>query len=288
MAEVRILLETEHLRVGTFRCPPGDPLWERQNCIGHGHHVVFPTTGVRITQGRSDPFVANPVNAVLYNAGQTYRRALVSSQGDRCSFVIVHPGLLARMLGETASPPARDGRPFDAAEAAVDSSAYLTQTRVVRHLGAAARVGIDPDLLFVEECLLEVLRLTLAGPRHGRVASAPKDKDRTKVVEEVKELLATRFNENLALGSIAREVHRSPFYLARLFRLRTGRSIHQYRTQLRLRSGLSRLEHGRSDLATLALDLGFSSHSHFTSAFRNAFGVPPSAVQGIGARRLGL
>jgi len=30
------------------------------------------------------------------------------------------------------------------------------------------------------------------------------------------------------------------------------------------------------DLTSLALDLGFSSHSHFTLAFRRAFGCTPS------------
>jgi AraC family transcriptional regulator len=275
MAEVRILLETEQLRVGTFRCPPDDPLWAQENCIGTGHHVVFPATGVRIAQGRSDPFVANPLNAVLYNAGQTYRRRLVSSQGDRCTFVVVHPELLER-LPEPRSRSPEENHPFDGPEAPVDPATYLTQARVVRHLGDAARRGTGPDLLFVEESLFDVLSRTLS----RSTWRLPADPRTSGVVEQVKELLATRYHENLSLAGIGREVHRSAFNLARLFRLGTGRSIHEYRTQLRLRSGLSRLEEGRSDLAALALDLGFSSHSHFTSAFRRTFGVPPSAVRG--------
>jgi AraC-like DNA-binding protein len=286
MAEVRMLLETEHLRVGTFRCPPGDPLWRTENCIGGGHHVVFPATGVRITQGGSDPFVANPLNAVLYNAGQTYRRGLVSSQGDRCSFVVVHPALLARLLEAPSRPPHGEGHLFEAPEAAVDPTAYLKQAGVVQHLRDAARRGTAPDLLFVEESLFEVLGRTLAASR-PRSAESSTDRGQSRVVEDVKELLATRFDENLSLASIGREVHRSPFHLARLFRRLTGRSIHEHRTQLRLRSGLSRLEEGRTDLASLAFDLGFSSHSHFTAAFRRTFGVPPSAVRGSRGLRSG-
>jgi len=37
-----------------------------------------------------------------------------------------------------------------------------------------------------------------------------------------------------------------------------------------------RLAEGNGDLTGLALELGFSSHSHLTDAFRHAFGVPPS------------
>jgi AraC-like DNA-binding protein len=36
---------------------------------------------------------------------------------------------------------------------------------------------------------------------------------------------------------------------------------------------------GCGDLTALALDLGFSSHSHFTDAFRRRFGMAPSSLR---------
>jgi AraC-like DNA-binding protein len=33
------------------------------------------------------------------------------------------------------------------------------------------------------------------------------------------------------------------------------------------------------DLTSLSMDLGFSSHSHFTAAFRHAYGRTPAAFQ---------
>jgi AraC-like DNA-binding protein len=36
-------------------------------------------------------------------------------------------------------------------------------------------------------------------------------------------------------------------------------------------------------LTRLALDLGYSSHSHFTASFRRAFGLTPSAARTITA-----
>ena len=44
-------------------------------------------------------------------------------------------------------------------------------------------------------------------------------------------------------------------------------------------AALERLAVGADDLTTLALELGFSSHSHFTDAFRREFGRPPSAAR---------
>ena len=39
------------------------------------------------------------------------------------------------------------------------------------------------------------------------------------------------------------------------------------------------------DLTSLSLDLGFSSHSHFSSAFRTAYGRTPSEFKQFALRR---
>jgi AraC-like DNA-binding protein len=91
--------------------------------------------------------------------------------------------------------------------------------------------------------------------------------------------MAARLGTAVTLRDLAREVGCSPYYLCRVFRRATGRTIHGYREQLRLRTALAALADG-ADLTTLALDLGYSSHSHFTASFRKAFGTPPSRVRG--------
>jgi AraC family transcriptional regulator len=82
--------------------------------------------------------------------------------------------------------------------------------------------------------------------------------------------------ERLTLARIAAAVGYSMFHLCRSFRQATGLTLHDYREQLRLRLALERLEQGECDLSRLALDLGYSSHSHFTAGFRRSFGAPPS------------
>ena len=96
--------------------------------------------------------------------------------------------------------------------------------------------------------------------------------------EPVKELLAARLGDKLTLAELGRELGVSPYHLARSFRRATGLPIHQYRLQLRLRTALLRLRED-IDLCSLGLAVGFSTHSHFTDAFRAAFGLPPSAVR---------
>ena len=49
--------------------------------------------------------------------------------------------------------------------------------------------------------------------------------------------------------------------------------------QLRLTAAARIILDGCDDLTALALDLGFSSHSHFTDAFRRRFGMAPSSLR---------
>jgi AraC-like DNA-binding protein len=82
----------------------------------------------------------------------------------------------------------------------------------------------------------------------------------------------------LSLSDIAREGDVSVFRVCRVFRAATGSTLHAYRNQMRLQAALERLGGGES-LTEVALDLGYSSHSHFTAAFRELFGVTPSSVR---------
>jgi AraC family transcriptional regulator len=71
----------------------------------------------------------------------------------------------------------------------------------------------------------------------------------------------------------------SPFHLAHLFRDDTGLSVHQYLLRLRMALALRRLGDDETSLSRLALDLGFSSHSHFTACFRRQFNASPAEIR---------
>jgi AraC-like DNA-binding protein len=99
------------------------------------------------------------------------------------------------------------------------------------------------------------------------------------LVEETKAVLARSFREPLSLQEIADRIGFSVFHLCRLFRRGTGTTLHHYRNHLRLRTALEEVADPQTDLSALGLDLGYSSHSHFTSAFRQAFGTTPSTLR---------
>jgi AraC-like DNA-binding protein len=88
--------------------------------------------------------------------------------------------------------------------------------------------------------------------------------------------MGERFATDFAVADVARQLGCSYSRLSAEFKRRTGKTLHQYRIQLRLRRAFVELLAGRDGLADLASSLGFSTHSHFTSSFRAAFGLPPS------------
>jgi AraC-like DNA-binding protein len=245
-----ILYSSPLITLGEFRCPPGDRRWNEQNCVGDGDHLVFPGTAVGIRHDGGRMTLADPNLVVYYRSGELYRRELHDRRGDECLFLIVDP----------------DALPATARFAPSSRAAYLGVSTV------ASQLRRDPaaDPLAVEELLASVIADALRWP-----ACAPVPAD---AVEHVRETLATRYAERRSLASIAAEAGVSPFHLSRRFRASTGRTLHSYRDQIRLRCAL-RLLGEPIELSRLALDLGYSSHSHFTTAFVRGFGVSPSALR---------
>jgi AraC-like DNA-binding protein len=248
-----ILYRSPLVTLGEFRCPAGDSRWHEQNCVGDGDHVVFPGTAVGIRHDGGRMTLADPNLVVFYRSGEWYRRELHDGRGDECLFLIVDREALAALPAATRFAPST-------------SAAYLG----VATLACRLRRNPVADPLAVEEVLVAVTADALGWPAAPPVAS--------DAVEHVRETLATRYAERRSLASIAAEAGVSPFHLARRFRARTGRTLHGYRDQIRLRSAL-RLLGEPAELSRLALDLGYSSHSHFTTAFVRRFGISPSALR---------
>ena len=169
-------------------------------------------------------------------------------------------------------------RPIRFSFARIDAETYLLQRQLFARVSHEA--GSDP--LFFEESALGLLDRTLPGAYGDGAGSARAVAARRAaddIAHDASELLGRRFTEPLTLAAVATAIGTSQFHLCRSFRRSTGTTLHQYRNQLRLRTSLDRLEDDGVDLSQLALELGYSSHSHFTVCFRGAFGVPPSAAR---------
>jgi AraC-like DNA-binding protein len=101
---------------------------------------------------------------------------------------------------------------------------------------------------------------------------------RQKLVDRAKLVLSSDLARRWSLADIAAEVGVSPVYLTQVFQQVERMPLYRYQLRLRLARALDLL--GRyDDLSSLAMDLGFSSHSHFTAAFRQTYGRTPANFQ---------
>ena len=78
-----------------------------------------------------------------------------------------------------------------------------------------------------------------------------------------------------SLEEIGQAAGCSPFYLSRTFSTVTGRTIPQYVRQLRMERAAELLRSGRFNVTEAALEVGYSSLSHFSQAFHDTFGCCP-------------
>jgi AraC family transcriptional regulator len=259
------LFRSPVVSLGTFWCGPDDVRWQQENFVGEVAHIIFPATPVWIAAAGNEPVLTGPNHAVFFNPGDVFRRRRFGEHGDRNHFMVVTEETLEEWLSAPKFPR-NVGKLLP--------RPYLT----ARAIGRALAEGADE--LAVEERLLSLGYATVTGAFGLLDGLPPVRRRRTpQVVEDAKALLSARYTEHLRLDELGREVNVSPFHLARAFRRYTGYTLHEYRTHLRLRAVLERLSDDDTDLAVIARDVGFSSHSHLTASFRRAFGVPPSSIR---------
>ena len=97
------------------------------------------------------------------------------------------------------------------------------------------------------------------------------------------DLLMGYINNNIAspltLDALSAAVHTSKYYLCREFRKKTGMTINDYIKSVRIMRAKKLLETTTDSVSNIALSVGFINFSHFSSAFKNTCGMPPSAYR---------
>ena len=262
-----LVFRSDMVAIGTFRCHFRHPLF-RDSGPCSNHTFVFPRTSTHIQHDGGAAFTGGPNTVSIYNEGQRYTRTAVD-EADRSDWYAVSDEVARDAIAIFDDHVIdRPNRRFRHAHAPASGGLYLTQRRLFNGLER----GETLDATAVEETVMTLLAAVLrsAYQTEGRRARSARDG-----VEEVKRTIAARPEANLPLRRLAHVAESSPFQLCRDFRSLTGMTITRYRHALRLRLALDRLQ-DCVDLTDLALDLGYSSHSHFTYAFRDHFGVTPS------------
>jgi len=236
-----------------------------QECASHTH-FVFPYRGVYLRHVGGEQAVADANHVLFFNEGQGYQVSHPVTGGD------------ASLVVSVSEPTLRELAP----KQLVNEGSVFTFSQ--QHLRIDARAQALVMLLkhslqngSIEPLEAEGLSLTLVlraiGPRTTHEPGATYV--RRRLVDRVKVLLAGDLSRRWTLAAIAAEIRGSPVYLTQVFQQVEGMPLYRYHLRLRLARALDLLPE-REDLSALAQDLGFSSHSHFSAAFKQAYGLTPA------------
>jgi AraC family transcriptional regulator len=238
-------------------------------------HLVFPYRGAYVHHVGREETVAEANQVIVINAGEPYRVSHPVQGGDAALSIGVSPAALLEL-----APRDRLRR----GERAALTVSHLRVGADTQALTALLRYGLARGAIHeleAEGVTLMLLRTALGGRVCRPAAGRPRPR---RLVERAKLVIAADLRRRWTLAEISAEVGGSPVYLTQMFQELEGMPLYRYQLQLRLARALALLGE-YDDLTDLALELGFSSHSHFSTAFKQAFGQSPSAFRRSAAIR---
>jgi AraC-like DNA-binding protein len=264
------LLDTPTVRIRDVRC---DGHCRERSAEERATHtqLVYPYRGVYVRHIGDDDAVAESNQVLYFNAGESYCVSHPVEGGDS-SFVLVPADSVLREL----APKERilDGEPvrFRTPRSSLDTRAQALAA-LLRH---SLSTGVI-DKLEAESLALTLIQRTL-GPRTSREPAG--SQGHRKLVDRTKLVLSADLLRRWALADVAAEVGVSPVYLTQVFQRVEGVPLYRYQLRLRLARALDMIR-DEPDLTKIAMELGFSNPSHFSSAFRQAYGRSPSEFKDV-------
>jgi AraC family transcriptional regulator len=124
-----------------------------------------------------------------------------------------------------------------------------------------------------------------AGNARAYAPPPPEQRLTRDTLRRVVRFVNDNIDSKLTWDDIADGIGMDRYVFGRRFKLTTGITPHRYVIRCRIRKAMKLLVHGRSSLADIALDIGCSCQSHFTTLFRDHVGTTPGEFRRRAADR---
>ena len=241
--------------------------------------LILPVAGVFAKHDApKQHFIANANHGLFFVRDQAYRISFPGRIGDEAMVLGFSQAALNKLLQETVG--AEQLHAVHLHKHCLLAPASMLMRNLLWHKLQQA----DVSTLEIEETAIAIfssaLHAACKDKRHMDYGTpALTQLRRNRQVETVKEIISLDPAKDWALSSLANAANSSAYHLARVFREEVGIAIHQYLIRTRINKGLIALRMGNQNLSQLALDAGFSNHSHFTSSFKALLGITPGQLQ---------
>jgi AraC family transcriptional regulator len=270
----QFLLKTDTVEIRDVYCQGRHVHQSDEECTT-STHLVFPYRGVFVRHLGRDQAVAEANQVLFFNTAEAYRVSHPVPGGDASVSLVVSDSVLSE-LAPSALLRGDSVRVFRRQRLRIDARAQAL-VALLRH-SLRQRIA---EPLEAESLALTLVRRSL-GSRTAHLPGA--SVARQRLADRVKLVLASDPARRWTLAEIAAEVSHSPVYLTQVFQQVEGLPLYRYQLRLRLARALQLLPQ-YDDLTSLSLDLGFYSHSHFSTAFAKAYGYPPSQFKHFASHR---
>jgi AraC-like DNA-binding protein len=225
--------------------------------------------------------VFEPLTAGFYRRGEQVLRATRSAE-QRHQFLTIEMSFdfLRRHLGEFVTslhPLVREVVAGQSEKSAVAPPMRLTSRhqQLLTSLREAPVLALAQSVWYQAKALEVAAEFFFVTPDEQELFCQRQQRISAERVEKVVAILRERLAEPPTLEKLGRLVGCSPFHLSRTFSAANGMTIPQYTRQLRMERAAELLKSGKFNVTEAALEVGYSSLSHFSQAFHDTFGCCP-------------
>lgn len=163
--------------------------------------------------------------------------------------------------------------------AAQNGSVTVPMQTIIDAIFSSEREG-GLQHLFLESKIKELLLLQLES--YSKVQhqdTALIQKYHADKIYQAKAIIEANVGQPCSLIDLAHQVGTNECTLKKGFRALLDTSVHNYWSELKMKKALQMLQESDANIADIAMDTGFKTPQHFSTAFKKYYGITPGKVR---------
>lgn len=156
----------------------------------------------------------------------------------------------------------------------IKTDQYERYLELFKKLCKYTETVLEDDELILHSLILELIH-TLIGDSQKRTFRERVKNSNYEAVEKAMKFIKENLTSDLSLHAIADHTGFSPVHFHNCFKASTGKTVHEYVEEQRIKKAANLLVTTDRTLTEIAYECGFSSQSYFSFAFKRKMGQTP-------------